>query len=533
VTGTVAKAFTLLPANLRARWLLLVVLMTVAGAGEIAAAAAVFRVASVLGNSAEVARWALILALLFVGKNLVWAAAVILRSRLIAGSMSAMFTKTIGAFLGAPFATYAAQTSADLTNRATYAVDVTCRLVLGSAVIVISEALVIGGVAGVLIVEAPRAVVLALALLATITAIVLALNHRIVARTSRESYLGQQAILGRVSTLFGAITEIRAFRREDAFLDESRRAHGHAMRAVRRQMTALALPRLLVEALFVGSAALALAVTASVAERDLVPLLALYAYAGFRIVPAVNRIVFFIDEIRHGAFAVARLAEEHPSDRRVERPAPASPRAIELRDVAYAWGEYRVLDDLDLVVREGEWVAIEGETGSGKSTLLHLIAGLLEPQSGTAAADPRRIALVPQHPFLLDDTLRENVVFGLPPDEARIAEVLRLARLESFASDTIVGERGVRLSGGERQRIALARALYARPSILLLDEATAALDWETEAEILARLSGITPRVTVVAATHRRHSLGRFDRVLAMTDGRLEPRGTAASIRLSS
>lgn len=520
------KAFIVLPARLRAKWLLLAGVTTLASAGEIAAASAVFRLLSSIGDASAFADSAILIAVLFLAKNLVWGIAAAMRSGLIAESMSEVFARTVAGFLGEPFLQHSERNSAELTNRATHAVDVTYRLVLGSAVIVISESLVVVGVAGVLVFRSPAAVLVALAVLAGLTAVTLMLNHRVVARTGRASYEGHEAVIRRVTEIFGAITEIRSLGREDAFLRESRRTHEGAMDALRRQITAMALPRLFVETLFVCAAAIALAFAASGAERSLVPLLALYAYAGFRIVPAVNRIVFFVDEIRHGAHAVERLLQEVPAEQRNLAQLPRA-CALQLERVSFRYGGDVVLRDVDLVVREGEWIAIAGETGSGKSTLLHILAGLFDPDAGSVAIDRRHVAFVPQHPVLLDDTLRRNVAFGLPADDDRIREVLRIAALDALSLDAVVGERGVRLSGGERQRIAIARSLYVQPAILLLDEATSALDPETEQRVFDELAGITPRLTIVAATHRVHSLRRFDRVVYMAGGALETRESAA------
>ena len=161
------------------------------------------------------------------------------------------------------------------------------------------------------------------------------------------------------------------------------------------------------------------------------------------------------------------------------------------------------LEDIDLVIRRGESVGIVGATGAGKSTLVDVLLGLLRPTSGRVLLDgedltgyerawQRLIGYVPQDPYLLDDTLRRNIAFGIPDamiDEQRLARACTLAQLDDFVRqlpdglETMVGEDGVRLSGGQRQRVAIASALYQDPAVLVFDEATAALDNQTEREV--------------------------------------------------
>jgi ATP-binding cassette, subfamily B, bacterial PglK len=156
-----------------------------------------------------------------------------------------------------------------------------------------------------------------------------------------------------------------------------------------------------------------------------------------------------------------------------------------------------------------------------------------QPISANLPGWQANIGYVPQHPFLLDDTIRRNIALGIGDaeiDEGAIRRALALARLDRFVDslpdglDTVVGEQGVRLSGGERQRIAIARALYRDPALVVFDEATSALDPGTEREIADAIDALRGDRTIVVVAHRLSTVQRCDRVILLHDGRVEADG---------
>ncbi|GIH11038.1 multidrug ABC transporter ATP-binding protein [Rhizocola hellebori] len=206
-------------------------------------------------------------------------------------------------------------------------------------------------------------------------------------------------------------------------------------------------------------------------------------------------------------------------------------------------GREPVLHKVSLHLAAGTLVALVGETGSGKSTLIALAARLVDPESGTVklnginlrmlGAQPLAgaVALVPQLSFAFDDTVRVNVALGREGiDDHRIWEALRQAQADEFVTklpdglDTVLGERGVVLSGGQRQRITLARAIAGRPGLLLLDDATSAVDPAVESAILDRLRGELSRTSVLAVATRRAAAERADRVIYLEHGRVKAAG---------
>jgi len=204
--------------------------------------------------------------------------------------------------------------------------------------------------------------------------------------------------------------------------------------------------------------------------------------------------------------------------------------SIELDGVVYNHdASCDVLRGIDAVIPAGRTVAVVGATGSGKTTLLDLIAGLVAVDAGSITVPDQGCVLVFQEPFLLAESIRENVTMGRDFTDDQIHAALNASEASfvydfTDGIDTIVGERGVGLSGGQRQRIALARALVGKPAALLLDDTTSALDPGTEARVLANLRRTLTDATVVAVASRPSTIALADDVLYLVEGRVAAHG---------
>ena len=218
---------------------------------------------------------------------------------------------------------------------------------------------------------------------------------------------------------------------------------------------------------------------------------------------------------------------------------------LEFKNVTFAYnGRSPVIENLSLHIGAGKTIAVVGSTGSGKSTLVKLLLRLYEIDSGTITLDGidirdlkfkdlrRAIGLVSQDVFLFHGTVAENIAYGSPEaTEYEVMEAAKIAEAHEFitqlpqAYETIVGERGQKLSGGQRQRIAIARAILKNPPILILDEATSAVDNETEAAIQRSLEKITVNRTTIAIAHRLSTVRNADCIYVMEYGKLVERGT--------
>jgi len=286
------------------------------------------------------------------------------------------------------------------------------------------------------------------------------------------------------------------------------------------------------------------------------PWLAQLTYLGlaaYRLLPALQQIFHAVVRIRADRVAFVGIAEDLRSACRREAAVPPRSNAkcwagrpqaeIQLTDVVFRYGADRpaAIGGISLRIAAGSTVGVVGPSGCGKTTLAELILGLLCPASGSIAvdgvrldADNRRdwqatIAYVPQRIFLFDATLAENIALAASADQVdqqRLRGAVRLAQLDSLVAmlpggyHEMLGEQGVRLSGGQRQRLGIARALYRHASVLVLDEATNALDRLTEDEIMSTLEALRGERTIILIAHRLSTALRCDLIFNLDGGRL-------------
>ncbi len=380
---------------------------------------------------------------------------------------------------------------------------------------IVASSIVIVGMTGAVIYQSPTAACGVGLAIGTLYGV-----HRFLIRRKLQRYATEREealrILQRsLADMFSSGKELRSYGVE-SFFSKRIVAHAEAVATGHRNMALL--PQVARIVTDQGVVLLFLCVVIAVElrhgdVRQLLSLLMFYFVLSRRLLPLISQISFMAGQMESSSKNVEMIARElnECSVHRTARPtaqATDDDVLVELEQVSFEFHEgVPLLRSVSLCLRQGETVLLRGISGSGKSSLLSILAGVLQPASGTIRIDPARVAYVPQDVILLDDSIRNNLLFGRHSrSDAELMHALVAANLEEFVAaqssglDTQVGDNGILFSGGQRQRLGLARAIVCGASLLLLDEATSALDEETESKVLANLR--TSGVAILLVTHR-------------------------------
>ena len=367
--------------------------------------------------------------------------------------------------------------------------------------------------------------------------------------------------------LYQAITgnkDIKVMNRGGYFIEHYKAAQKNVNKAVLENSVIGSLPEKVIETVCVCCiiGAVCIRILQGIDVELFVPKLAVFAVAAFKIMPSVSKCLGYLQQLVFYRSAVEaayndikafNLYEESLSDnyRSVTNNLERNIVRFDFNDKisinniswTYSDNENKVINNLSLTINKGEAIAFIGRSGAGKTTLADILLGLLQPQSGSVFVDgidiyaapgiwSRIIGYVPQDVFLVDDTIRANVAFGVDENDITDDEIwnaLEKAQLKQFVSslkeglDTIVGERGIKFSGGQRQRIAIARALYHNPEVLVLDEATAALDGKTENALMEAIDNLHGEKTLIIIAHRLSTIRNCDKIYEVKDGNIRER----------
>ena len=346
----------------------------------------------------------------------------------------------------------------------------------------------------------------------------------------------------------GGIKETKILEKEQFFIEKYEGLYNYFAEDYRRYKMYAFLPRPLMESVSV-CALLLIVVIKIINGADMtvfVPILSVFAVAVFRMLPSFNRLATYVSQIMFNKASVEAIyndlkefetEEEFPIEEKI-KDIPFN-NEIRLKDICFRYpdAEEDVVSDVELVIPKGKSVAFIGASGAGKTTLADIILGVLSAQKGNILVDGhpidamsrewhKKVGYIPQTIFLMDDTIRNNIAFGIESskiNESQLEKAIEGAQLKEFIDslpeglNTEIGERGVRLSGGQRQRIGIARALYFNPEILVLDEATSALDNDTESAVMEAIDNLAGTKTLLIIAHRLTTIKNCDIVYEIKD----------------
>ena len=353
------------------------------------------------------------------------------------------------------------------------------------------------------------------------------------------------------------IKDVKVLRKEYYFTDRyADSAEGYADNQIKYNVLTN-LPRLLIEAVAILGILIYVMISMlmGVNIASLMTTIAAFAVAAMRLLPSVNRLNTYIANIAYFEPALdfiyenvntKGLSEENvlfshnPTEEYV--PALSFKDKIELNDITFAYPntDKNIFTHADMSVPMGTSVGVVGASGAGKSTIVDIMLGLLEVKSGEILCDGidaiehypewlSHIGYIPQTIYMLDDSIRRNIAFGVDDkdiDDDRVWAVLKEAQMMDFVKalpdgmDAQIGERGVRISGGQRQRLGIARALYHNPQILIFDEATSALDNDTETAIMDAIDSLHGQKTMVIIAHRLRTIENCDIIYEVKDEKI-------------
>jgi ABC-type multidrug transport system fused ATPase/permease subunit len=414
----------------------------------------------------------------------------------------------------------------------------------------ISKSIVIITVIILLVIINPiLAVIVGLSLI-TVYSLFFILVRKRLTRIGQERLKNDQLRFFAINDAFSAVKEIKVGGFEENYLKSFSNSSQAFARTQATSLTLSMLPRHIVELVAFGGILLIILniISQSGSLNSVLPVLSLYIFAGYRLIPAIQQVYGSFSQLTYIGPSLDKLYDEFKNLQLFNKNQDHDPltfnKTITLKNIHYNYpnSSKTSLKNINLTIAEKSIVWVVGPTGSGKTTLLDIILGLLEPQMGTLEVDgkvitnrnvkswQRFIGYVPQHIYLSDDSISANIAFGVYPidiNQDMVEKSSKIASLHNFVNDelpdkyqTKIGERGVRLSGGQRQRIGIARALYHSPRLLILDEATNALDNNTEQIVLDAINNLSKDITIIIITHRLNTVKNYDTIIKLEEGKI-------------
>jgi ABC-type multidrug transport system fused ATPase/permease subunit len=383
------------------------------------------------------------------------------------------------------------------------------------------------------------------------------LIKKFLSRASSDRFQANEVRFVTIYEIFNALKEIKIGGLNKIYIDrfkDSSKIYAHA--TARAQIIGF-LPRYLIEGIaFTGIIIFVLfLVNYGNSFYEIIPLLTLYVFAAYRLIPAFQQVYIAFSQIRFSGESLDVLYRDLQQLKDLKIISSSSSSSIRFKksiildnvNFNYPNIQHKTLKNINLTIPAFSKVGIVGVTGAGKSTLVSIILGLLNPSKGNITVDGKtitysnkrswhkNIGYVPQQIYLSNATIASNIAFGEDVcniNQKRVEQVAKIANLHDFVTkespdsyNTIIGDKGVKLSGGQRQRIGIARALYYKPRVLILDEATSSLDNFTEQKIMEAIEKLKGIISIILIAHRFSTVKNCDKIFYLEKGQVIDTGT--------
>ena len=479
------------------------------------------------------------------------------QTRFLAMREHSLAKRLVEGYLHQPYSWFLNRNSSDLGKTILSEVGQVIASGMGPFLELIARSLIVFLLITLLIIIDPKLALIVGFTLSIVFALIFYSIRIYLIRIGKEHLKSNQLRYAAVIEAFGAAKEVKVGGLEQTYI--KRYSYPAKIFALKNSAASVitTLPRFFLEIIAFGGIILMILYIMKQTGNfsDALPIISLYVFAGYRLMPAIQQIYTSFTSLAVGGPSLDKLYEDikdlKPLNVNLNQGILPFNKKITLKNIYYSYpnASRTALKNISLNIPAKSSVGLVGATGSGKTTTVDIILGLLEAQKGTLEVDgkiitkqnsrswQRSIGYVPQHIYLSDDTVASNIAFGIDRkdiNQKAVEKASKIANLHEFITDelpnqyeTTIGERGVRLSGGQRQRIGIARALYHNPQVLILDEATSALDNQTEKAIMDAVNNLSEvkDITIIIIAHRLSTVKKCDQIFLLEKGLLKNQGT--------
>jgi len=456
--------------------------------------------------------------------------------------------KLISNYLDKPYVWFLSKHSSDLGKNILSEVSQVINYIIFPFINILSQSIVILAILILLIFLNP--------ILITFTVLIILITYRvifyflknIIIYSGSERFKANENRFKSLVDIFGATKEIKINGLEEIYINRFNSSSLTYLKNISLVSIITQIPRYIVESIAIGGMILIslFLISSGKSFENIVAFLSILAFAGYRLIPSIHQVYSNLTQIKfsdltldslYKDLCVNKLSSKNNTKKRL-----SFNKSILLKNISFAYPvtKHSAIQNINFTIPAFSKAAIIGATGSGKTTTLDIILSLLDPSHGNLIVDGKiindknrrswqnNIGYVPQQIYLSDESIAKNIAFGLETSEINYKSVInaaKIANLHNFIMDNLpdkydtkIGERGIKLSGGQRQRIGIARALYCKPKLLILDEATNSLDSITEKIVIEAIQNLMGKITIIFVTHRLNIIKDFDLILFLEKG---------------